>query len=214
MKKPMKYFMLCLIALFFHNTAIILFPIYFINSIKLTKKIVVYLNLIFIPTIIISLLNIPIMKLFDFIINIFSNPVSINKSEQLFLGNPSAPLGLFHTLEYLLLMFFVLFYFDKIINTSKDSELILKLFVILLPVFTLLRGYGILTRIKDYFIFTYGIILGYLCLMDNKKYEFIVQIFTIIICAYGYFRFIFLFDGGDMIPYDTYILKNISIFSY
>ncbi|OHX51979.1 hypothetical protein BB777_03660 [Planococcus faecalis] len=70
-----------------------------------------------------------------------------------------------------------------------------------------------MTRLKDYFILTYPIVLGYLCLIDKGKYRNIVQISTILICGFGFIRFILLFDGGAMIPYESYLFKGYSIFS-
>ena len=88
-------------------------------------------------------------------------------------------ISLFHTLEYLLMMIILIVNYDKIIKADKNSQLIIKLFLILLPLFTLFRGYGILTREKDYFVLTYGIILGYLCNIFEKKYIYIIQVCTI-----------------------------------
>ncbi|WP_461206050.1 EpsG family protein [Clostridium sp. DL1XJH146] len=211
-KKPFKYFTLSLIAISFHNGALILFPIYFISRFKISKNKLILLNVIFIPTILASFFNLPVMRLFDFVIGFFKNPVAIDKANNLINGVAFSSIGIFHTLEYFLIMFLLVIYFDKIIEVNEHSEFILKLFIILLPVFTLFRGYEILTRIKDYFTLTYGIILGYLCLINNGKYRDIVQIGTIIVCAYGFFRFIILFDGGALMPYETYILKEVSIF--
>jgi hypothetical protein len=211
-KKSIKYFLCCLIGLSFHNGAIMMFFVYCINKLKLTKRSLVILNIIFIPTIIVGVLNFPVMKMFEFIINFYSNSTSIMKAESLINGELLSSIGLFHTFEYLLIMVLVIINFNKIINISRHSEFIIKLFLILLPILTLFRGYEILTRAKDYFTLTYGIILGYLCLINNGRYQNIIQYGTIIVCAYGFFRFILLFDNGAMIPYESYLFKNVSIF--
>jgi len=211
-KKPAKYFALCTLAVFFHTAALILFPVYFIRRIKLSKDKMILANVIFVPTILISLLNVPIMKLFSFAIALSGNPIIVMKANNLISVAAASPIGIFHTLEYLLLMVFVIYNYEKIIKIDEHAEFILKLFLILLPIFTLFRGYEILTRIKDYFTFSYGIILGYLCLMDNRKYRLLFQIGTIIVCAYGFFRFIILFGSGGLMPYESYITRGISIF--
>lgn len=79
-KKAIKYFLCCTLAMLFHNGAIILFPIYFINKVKLTKKRIIILNCIFIPTLIISLMNIPILNYIKEMANIFSVPTSLDKA--------------------------------------------------------------------------------------------------------------------------------------
>lgn len=211
-KKPVKYFVLCTIAVFFHTAALILFPVYFIRKITLTKNTILKANIIFIPSILISLLNVPTMKLFSFAIGLAGNPIIATKANSLIATAAGSPIGIFHTLEYLLLMLFVIYYYEKIINIDEHAEFILKLFMILLPIFTLFRGYEILTRIKDYFTLSYGIILGYLCMTDNAKHRYLFQIGTIIVCAFGFFRFITLFGSGCLMPYESYITMGISIF--
>ena len=211
-KKPVKYFALCTVAVFFHTAALILFPVYFIRKITLSKDKMILANVIFIPTILISFLNVPIMKLFSFAISLSGNPVIVMKANNLISAAAASPIGIFHTLEYLMIMTLIIYNYEKIINIDEHAEFILKLFMILLPVFTLFRGYEILTRIKDYFTFSYGIILGYLCLIDNREYRVLFQLGTIIVCAYGFFRFITLFGSGCLMPYESYITKGISIF--
>lgn len=211
-KKIYKYFLTSVIAVLFHNGALLLFFVYFINKIKLTKKLLILLNVIFIPSSIISILNFPIMKVFDFIVNWFPTDESVEKAQSLFMATSTSGIGLFHSLEYFFIMLLVIINFDKIISVNKYSEFILKLFLILLPIFTLFRGYEILTRTKDYFTITYAIILGYLCLINKGKYKIIIQIVTVFICAFGFYRFILLFDGGAMMPYESYLFKRINIF--
>src|SRR5690606_16469039 len=130
-KKILNYFSMSLIAVFFHNAALVMFPIYFINKFNLTKKKLILANIIFIPSTLISAFNIPIMQIFDFLIPLFENPVATEKAENLLVTNSDASLGMFHILEYFLIMFFVIFYFDKIIKVDKHSATVIKLFLIL-----------------------------------------------------------------------------------
>lgn len=211
-RKFTKYILSCLFAMLFHNSALFLFPLYLIHYIELSKKRIIIANIIFIPTILVSYFNLPVIKLFSFILVVFKNSIAFDKASKLINGDTFSSIGIFHTFEYLLIMFLIIVYYDKIIKISIHSEFIIKMFLILLPIFTLFRGYEILTRIKDYLTLTYAIILGYLCLMQNKEKRFVVQIGTIIICAYGFFRFILLFDHGAMLPYQSYLLKGIGIF--
>lgn len=211
-RKVFLYYLFCFLALQFHNAAIVLFLLYPLLQFKLTKKKLILLNIVFIPSILISFFNIPIFKIFDFFVNIFSNPVQMEKAEKLLNGTSLSGINLFHTLEYFLIMGLIIINFEKIIKVDKNSEFIIKLFLCILPIMTLFRNYEILTRCKDYFTFTYAIVLGYLCLIDKGKYRTIVQIGTVGVCAFGFFRFIILFDNGAMIPYISYLTKNVSIF--
>ena len=212
-KKIIPYFLCCLLAVSFHNGALILFLVYFINKVKLTKKRLIILNCIFIPTILISILNIPILSYFQGFINIFSSETAIEKATNLINASPASGIGILHTFEYLAIMFLVIVNYSKIIKQDKNAEFIIKLFVILLPLFTLFRGYEILTREKDYFLFTYAVILGYLCKMYNKRYSFVIQTVVTIVCFLGFFRYIVIFDDGGLLPYQTYLTKDVSIFS-
>lgn len=79
-RKAIKYFLCCALAVFFHNGALILFPIYFINKIKLTNKRIIILNCIFVPTLIISLMNIPILNYIKEMANLFTSQASTDKA--------------------------------------------------------------------------------------------------------------------------------------
>ena len=206
-----KYFIACSIACLFHNGALILFPIYFINKITLTKSLLIKVNIIFVPTVVLSFINFPILRYFDFVIYLFSDATVINKVKSIIYGGEISSIGIFHTIEYFLLMSLVIYFFNKIISMDRNAEFIVKLFVILIPLFTVFRSYEMLTRFKDYFIMTYPIIIGYICLIDNRNKLRIIQIGTICVCLFGYVRYLILFDGGALMPYASYIFKGISI---
>ena len=211
-KKPYKYFIGCMLAMSFHNAALILFPIYFINRIALTKNKIIFLNVFFLPTIMLSYVDLPILKILSPIAQYLPTESAIGKIEYLTSSIDLAGINLLHTFEYVLIMFLLIISYEKVVKINKDSEFIIKLFLCLIPIFTLLRGYTILTREKDFLTFTFAMLLNYLCQINKKKYSLIIQTVTIIVCAYGFFRFITLFDNGGMMPYDSYLFSNISIF--
>lgn len=211
-KKIIPYFLCCILAVTFHNGALILFLVYFINKIKLTKKRVIILNCIFIPTIILSMLRIPVLAPFQGFINLFNTDVGIQKATNLINASGVNGISYLHTIEYFVIMALVILNYDKIIKSDKNAEFILKLFLVLLPLFTLFRGYEILTREKDYFLFTYAIILNYLCIISNKNYASVIQIATAVVCLLGFYKYIISFDNGGLIPYESYLTKDISIF--
>ena len=134
------------------------------------------------------------------------------KFENMLGTSDDSGMNLLHTLEYFFIMLLLILNYDQILSVGVKSEFIIKLFIFLLPIFTLFRGYEILTREKDFFTITYAIILGYLCKINKNKYSKIVQFGTVIVCAYGFFRFIILFDNGAMMPYESYLFDSISIF--
>lgn len=209
-KQPVKYYALILIAAQFHNAAWILMVVYFINYINISRKKIIALNILFIPTILISHLN--ILAPFNFTIDWFSNPIAASKASNLVWNESSSSISLLHTIEYFLLMILLIYFYKKIVNKYPQSKFVIKIFLLLLPIFTLFRNYAILTRIKDYFVLTYAVLIDYISRIGNKTKKAYFLIPTIAICAFGFFRFIILFDGGAMIPYESIIFKGISIF--
>jgi hypothetical protein len=97
-------------------------------------------------------------------------------------------------------------------DSHPEAETMVKIFLCLLPIFTLFRNYEILTRIKDYFTISYGFILSYIATIQKGRFRFITYTLTAMWCAFGFFRFIMLFDGGAMLKYKPNILLGRSLF--
>lgn len=211
-KKIIKYYLLCILALLFHNGAIILFVVYPVMQFKLTKKRLLILNVIAWSMFLIDKLGFSIFAMINAILErIPSESTIIFKAKQWMSMN--MPISIFHIAEYMLLMFLVIICFDKIIEKDSNSEFVLKIFTCLLPIFAIFSGNVVSTRFKDYFTITYGIILMYLCQIDEGRKKYIVQLCTVAICAYGYFRYIINFDAGGLMPYVTFVSKGIGIFN-
>ena len=50
-------------------------------------------------------------------------------------------------------------------------------------------------------------------LIDEKKMQKILQVGVVVVCLFGYVRYLILFDGGALMPYSSYLFKGISIFA-
>lgn len=202
-RKALKYYLiLTFIILPFHNGAIFLYLVYLINYFNLTKQKLIILNIIFIPTTIISELGIDPIASFSFLTDFVSDPVMKQKALNYMGGEET--LSIFHTLEYLLVMGLLIINYDKIVHQSKYAPLMVKLFLILLPIMTLFRSNLFFRREIDYFVPTYAIILGYLCdIYKSRKWMVILGV--AIISCYGFIRYITLFDGGTMLPYRSWL---------
>jgi hypothetical protein len=201
-KKWIKYYLiLTFLILPFHNGAYFLFLIYFVSFFKITKRRIIILNCIFIPLVIVPELGIDPLGPISNILLLHSDTLIQQKGE-VYLN--TIALNIIHTLEYLLVMSLLIINYDKIVKTHKYAPLVIKLFLILLPIMTLFRGTLIFRRELDYFIPTYAFILGYICdVYKSKKW---VMIFgAAIICLYGYLRFIYLFDNRGLIPYRSWM---------
>ena len=210
-KKILKYyFVLTFLVLPFHNGSLFLYLVYFVSFFKLTKSRLILLNCVFVPTVIISEMGIDPLSSFSFLTDLMDDPVMKYKALTYMSGEET--LSIFHTLEYLLVMFLILVNFNKLINHDKYAPLVIKLFLVLLPIMTLFRANLFFRREIDYFVPMYAIILGYICdIYKNNKWLVIGS--TIIISFYGFIRYILLFDGGDMLPYRSWLsLYSASFF--
>ncbi|WP_353095827.1 EpsG family protein [Tissierella praeacuta] len=205
-KKVIKYFTCCFVSLQIHSASIILFPLYFLNKLKLSKKNIIIINLIFIPFILLSLFNVKILYIFSPIIKLINNPVIMEKTVRLINRSSVSSLSILHTVEYFIIMLFLLISYDKYMEKFPQNKVFIKLFIVLIPLFTLLRNYEVLTRLKDYFTISYGVILSGL-LSKRTKQNLIFYCILIIYCAFGFFRFLNLFDSGSLIPYRSYIFN-------
>ena len=119
--------------------------------------------------------------------------------------NPSPSADKFRTLYQTLILT------GPLLPCTTNPNLI-KLFLCLLPIFTLCRNYEILTRIKDYFTISYGFIIAYIANMQKGKYRFITYTLTALWCAFGFLRFVTLFDGGAMKRYRPNIFLGRRLF--
>lgn len=208
------YMLLGLVAFSFHTAAIILFPLYFLNRLKLTRGLVIALNVIFLPTLILSAMDVPVLRIFEPILelDIFATDEIFLKTEHLILGESLTAINWLHTAEYFLLMLLLILFFDQITKAHTKADTMIKLFLCLLPIFTLFRNYEILTRLKDYFTISYGFIISYIATIQKGRFRFIAYSATVAWCGFGFLRFIILFDGGAMLRYVPNIFLGRSLF--
>ena len=211
-RKTIKYFALCILAFLFHNSAIILFPLYFINRIKISKKVFKIINIIGIILLVLNITGIFVFNPSGIVNKIFNgNQNVMEKAEGYF--DTSEKISIIHTLEYYLIAIIIYLNYDSIQNKNEHSNLILNMFVILMFIFTVMRGFVIITRIKDYFLWTYPILLYYLIENRKVKEKYLIAILSCIVCLYGYIRYINSFDNGGLMPYNSYLNDKVSIFN-
>lgn len=211
-REPIKYWLLCLLAFTFHNSAIILLPLYFINKIKISKKMFKIINIIGLVFLILNMTGIFVFNPTGIVNKIFSsNENALEKAEGYF--ETDEKISIIHTLEYYLIAIIIYFNYDYVQNKDEHSNYILNLFLILMFIFTLLRGFVIITRIKDYFLWTYPVILYYLIENKECRNKIVLSITSVIICLYGYMRYIKKFDNGGLMPYNSYLNDNINIYN-
>ena len=222
-----KYFIWAFIAFFIHNGAIILFPIYFINYMPISKSFIRVYALAFLPTLLFSSkvdLSSAIMNVATFIGNTHSADHWISSTEEI---------NIIHTIECYVIVILVLSNYKKIILNPRKEEvkLALRLFLVAIPMFTLFKDWIILTREKDYFVLMYGLILGYILDADGivkgmedgmlspddidsinvlnlYRNEQILAIGVFAACLIGMVRYALVFDGGALMHYESFIFKE------
>ncbi len=197
-KRAVRYYLLCFLCYWIHAAASVLFVVYFIKDIKLSKNTILIWNAIFLPTLLLSALNIPVLKVFEGMLewDIFTTDVVADKAARLIGEQAASAINWLHTAEYFLIMLLLILTFDDIQKEYPQSDTMIKLFLCLLPIFTLFRNYEILTRWKDYFTISYGFILSWLAGIKDGNYRRWVVVCVCLWVGFGYFRFINLFDGG------------------
>lgn len=210
-KKPVKYWILCTIALFFHNSAIILFPLYFIRNFKISKKTFMIINIVGLIFLILNITGIFVFNPINVINILFSNnSIALEKSNSYF--DITEKISIIHSLEYFVIAIILYFNYEYIQNKNDKSKLVINIFIILMFIFTVMRGFVIITRIKDYFLWTYSIILYYLMENQEIKKKNIIAILVCVVCLYGYIRYLKSFDKGGLIPYNSYLNDKVSIY--
>ena len=228
-KKIIKYSIWCFTAFFIHRGAIILFPLYFIQYVPISSKIIKYVAIMFAPTWLIRS-QINLGGIIDRIIAIIG---FAGKSGGW--AEATEPISIIHTLECYLMVILVVIFYNKIISTKKQKEvkLVLQLFILTIPIFTLLSNWIVMTREKDYFVMMYGILFGYIlegrtttpimyndngeALIDKSDYigysnAKVVAIMIFAACFIGMMRYVMVFDNGVLRDFTSFITKNVSIF--
>lgn len=216
-KNFVKYLIGCMILFTLHTSSLVLIPVYFINKINFSKKTVIILNCVFLTTLLFNLLDVSIIQVmvdllsdFNFLGGKFSTYLN-------YLSDSGRSINLLNTIEYELLMCWVIYRYDDLKNSNDNNVLFINLFLILLPILTLFRGYEIMARIKDYFIIVYAIILLALCELKTLKIRVpkaVMYLLIICIAFAGYVRSVMTFDSGNLIPYDTYLDNNVRMIDY
>ncbi len=204
-KKYIKYYIAAYFVAMVHNGAYLLFAIYPLVYIALTRDRIMWMNLLFIPTMAIGLTGVDVLgPIGEFLQDNAANESMMTKSEKYFNNENLSPIGIFHTLEYFLLMLVMYVNLRKFNLSNSKVHIVIWMFLCLLPLFTLFRGSEILTREKDYFTIYYAVVIGYL--IDKlPQYRKLIYCFVTALCAFGYYRYVILFDDGHFLTYHSWL---------
>lgn len=213
-KKIIPYMLLVVFAATVHFSAVILIPIYWINRIKITKKRLFWYTVLFSSSFILVLLHVDIISMFGFLSNIVSGSGAQKISEAsngTLYGEVGILSSILHLIEFLIVAFFLIKNFDKMELYDEKKELMIRLFMLLLPIYSIFATSSIMVRYGFYFLFTYSVIIDYLVVKVNIINKIFWYALLIIVSFFGMYKFVIGFDDGADLYYDSFIFHNESI---
>ncbi|MCT3056096.1 EpsG family protein [Leuconostoc citreum] len=213
-KKVIPYMLLVVFAATVHFSAVILIPIYWINRIKITQKRLFWYTVLFSSSFILVLLHVDIISMFGFLSNIVSGSGAQKISEAsngTLYGEVGILSSILHLIEFLIVAFFLIKNFDKMELYDEKKELMIKLFMLLLPIYSIFATSSIMVRYGFYFLFTYSVIIDYLVVKVNIINKIFWYVLLIIVSFLGMYKFVIGFDDGADLYYDSFIFHNESI---
>lgn len=207
-KKYIKYFLMCTLAFTFHKAAIILYFVPLVTHFKISKK----TYIIFLVTcLFLYAINFSSIINMKSILDIFfaNDQVTMDKAEGY--AEVGSGMSVFYIFESYLIAILIGLKYNEIYNYDDKSSFFIKLFLCVIPFYTVFSGFAIVTRFKDFFFLAYPILITYIA-KSQKKIAPYIYLFTIIICFYGYIRYLNNFDGGAFLNYKTFLFENLEIF--
>lgn len=207
-KKIIKYLICCLLAILFHKTAYILIPLYFINKINFTRKtLFIYIFACFFAFIL-NITNLYIFNPGGILGQVFSNNEMII-SKLSYYTSTANTINLLSTIEILIICLLILIFFEKSYKKLEfDKRIIVNLFLLLLPIVTLFRSFEVMIRVREYLNIFYPLVVTYLLTNLRSRDRFIMYLLIILVCFTGYYRYLYTFDNGRMIPYKSYLFNE------
>lgn len=190
-------YMLCsLIAFELHNSAIILFPLYFFAHKKLTDTTVVTI------VVVAALLN--ISNLVQIIASGIASSIGMEDRIAVYLNNDMGKINPLNFIEIFGLLA-VLMLTRK--RQEKDHEyfnIFLNFFIISSFLMLAFASINVFSRFKEFFVCSYLILIAYILESTRSKNNKIVILSFIILYSFaGYIRYILVFDDGALNPYKS-----------
>lgn len=202
-RKMIKYYVCLLLLSLFHYGALILFVLYPLFKIKISRERLRKIGIVFgLSTIFSGLTG----SLLNFVVSV----LGLSQLEEKAAGyTGGASLNFLYTIEYFLLYVLLIQNYAKIKFKFNQTDFVIKLFLVVLPIVTLFRSTLILVRELPYFYPAYAIILYYIYSVSKSKKEIII-IFSMI-CLLGILKYVIQFDDGHFMDYKNWLFNNPQI---
>lgn len=203
-----KYYTTLTLVSLFHYGALLLFVLYPLFRLNITKARLIKLGWIFGTTTFISSLT---GNLLNFVVSVIG--LSAVEEKAASYSNGEESLNILYTIEYFILFILMIKNYEAITYKFKDSKFIITLFLMVLPIVTLFRSTLILVRELPYFYPTYAIVFCYIFTVCNRTKAGQYFAFFVLLCLAGFLKYIIQFDDGHFMNYQTWLFNsNIHFF--
>ncbi|AZA63739.1 EpsG family protein [Chryseobacterium carnipullorum] len=202
-RKFFKFFLMVLLASFFHTSAILFIVVYFLYRVKISNKRTVVLLFISIGMGVLKIGSLIGMQISSFL------PFGGEKLTG-YLEEEGAGANVLNFIEMVPILFVILMNRYRIENKIKYFNLFFNLYVIFMMITFAFYDFAFIARLKGYFIIGYIVILSSLLFIPNKKSVGIgILLILIFYCFAVYTRELLVFDNGEgYLPYKSYLFKD------
>lgn len=213
-KKLIRYGIICLIAATVHFSAFFLLALIPIKLFKLTRKFIIIYSICLSFTYIFVLLDINVFSYLTFLHSIFQGVASSKVDSVMGLNNlyANTSTSFLHLAEFLVIDILLIVNKNNLDDLESKEDTIIKMFLLLLPIFSIFANQEILIRLKYYFILVYPVIILYSIKSFSEKIRVLVIIIACVISFLGMYKFAVQFDGGVLSNYHSFLEYGQSIF--
>lgn len=205
-RNTLKYYLSLLVVSSFHYGAILLFALYPIFGMTITKKRLIALGIVFG---LLTIFSVYTGSLLNAVVEVLG--ISHLQDKAANYSSESASLNFLYTLEYFLIFILIVKYYDIITRTFKNSDFVIKWFLIVLPIVTIFRSTLILVRELPYFYPAYAILFYYIYAVSRHK--ILLYSGFSLICLLGIIKYIIQFDDGHFLKYQSWLFNsNVNFF--
>lgn len=202
-KKFLIFFLLVILASFFHTSAIMFTIMYPIANIKLDNKKTIFL---LIASILIGVLKIGL------VLSLFVSsylPFGTDKLSN-YLEGGGLGINILNFIEMIPILFIILYFRKRIEGKVDNFNLFFNMYIVFVMITFAFYDFVFIARLKGYFILGYFVILSSLGYIPQKKKVGSGIIFLLLLyCLAVYSRELLTFDGGaGYMPYKSYLFKD------
>lgn len=194
-KKPIHYFILIIIGINFHKTALILLPFYFIGDLRLKKNLMALL----------TLLSLALTPLSSSVFYLKINFLGIEERISRYIGIKEVG----NTQEYLELIVvlvvatgILIWREKKGLKITREENLFYNLTFYSFLIFTVFFRFAVILRVMEYFRFAYIILFVWsLGKIENRKIKYISLMLTMVYMSLRYYNSIYDYGMANYITW-------------